>query len=166
MSIDEILTMMDEMIEKSFSMPLSGGKCFIDGERMRQMIDDIRIGLPNEIKQARMIVSDRSDIIKNAREEADRIIKKAEDRATQMTDEHEITKAARKQAKEIMDRTNAKCSEQMKTAVDFSEKTIQNVEETLLQNLKVVKDVKEVIKRGRQQSNLASPDNSIDIKLD
>ena len=102
MSIDEILTMMDEMIEKGWSMPLSGGKCLVEAEKMRQMIDDIRANMPGEIKQARMIVSDRSDIINNARQEADRLIQKAEEKANQMVAENEITLRAKAQAKEAM----------------------------------------------------------------
>ncbi len=166
MSIDEILTMMDEMIEKGWSMPLSGGKCLVEAEKMRQMIDDIRANMPGEIKQARMIVSDRSDIINNARQEADRLIQKAEEKANQMVAENEITLRAKAQAKEILERTQAKCNEQMRAAAEFSDKLIFSTEEALTGSLKVVKEAKEAMKHSRRHSVAPMNDRTVDIKLD
>ena len=61
MNIDEILDMLDELLDRAWNLPLSGGRCVIDAEKVREMVDDIRLNLPDEIKQAKAIVKDRSD---------------------------------------------------------------------------------------------------------
>ena len=56
-----------------------GKHTVVDAEKLRALIDDIRLNIPGEIKQARGIVADRTDIITNAKREADGIIRNAED---------------------------------------------------------------------------------------
>ena len=63
MNIDEILDVIDELLDRSWSLPLSGGRCVVDADKVRDLIDDIRLNIPSEIKQAKAIVSDRTDII-------------------------------------------------------------------------------------------------------
>ena len=63
MTVDELLEQIDDMIDKAWSMPLSGGKCLVEADRLRDLIDDIRGNMPSEVRQAKAIVSDRSQII-------------------------------------------------------------------------------------------------------
>ena len=71
MNIDDILDAMDEQMDKSPSVPFSAKKAVVDIEQMRDLINEIRLSLPQEIKQAKMIVQDRQIIIEDARKEAD-----------------------------------------------------------------------------------------------
>ena len=72
MTVDELLDQIDDMIDKAWSMPLSGGKCLIEADHLRDIIDDIRGNMPSEIRQARAIVADRTDIVATAKREAPR----------------------------------------------------------------------------------------------
>ena len=94
MNIDEILDNIEELLDRSWSLPLSGGRCVVDADKVRDLVDDIRLNLPSEIKQARGIVADRSEIIDNAKREAEQIVRKAEDRARALVSEEEVVKAA------------------------------------------------------------------------
>ena len=53
MTIDEILEMMDDMLDKAVTVPFSGKKCMIDADKLREYIDNIRYNLPTEIKKPR-----------------------------------------------------------------------------------------------------------------
>ena len=64
MNIEEILDVLDELLDKAWSLPLTGGRCVVDAERVRELIDDIRLNMPTEIKQAKAIVADRRDVYK------------------------------------------------------------------------------------------------------
>ena len=101
MTIDEILEMMDDLIDKSVTMPFSNKKCMIDSEKLREYIDNIRYNLPTEIKRAKEMVADRTDIINDANAEAEKIIKDAEERAKVLVSESEIVKRAQATADEI-----------------------------------------------------------------
>ena len=49
MNISEILDTIDDMLDKSWGLPLSGGKCVVDVERLRDLIGDVRLNMPVEI---------------------------------------------------------------------------------------------------------------------
>ena len=48
MNIEEILDVMDELLDRSWSLPLSGGRCVVDAEKIRDLVDEIRLNLPAE----------------------------------------------------------------------------------------------------------------------
>ena len=73
MNVSSLLDELDEMIDSAWNMPLSGGKALVDAERVREIVDKIRSSLPQEIRQAKAIVSDRSQIIADAKREAETV---------------------------------------------------------------------------------------------
>ena len=73
MLLDEI----DELLDKSWGLP--GGKSLVPTEKLRVIIDDIRLNMPQEIKQSRSILADKDDIINTAKREAESIIKNAQE---------------------------------------------------------------------------------------
>ena len=46
MNIDDILDAMDEMLDRAWNLPLTGGRCVVDAEKVRDLIDDIRLNMP------------------------------------------------------------------------------------------------------------------------
>lgn len=70
MTLDELLEQFDEVLDSGIKIP--GKKTVVDIEKLRAVVDDIRLNIPAEIKQAKGIVADRADIITNAKREADR----------------------------------------------------------------------------------------------
>lgn len=106
MNIDDILDAMDEMLDRAWNLPLTGGRCVVDAEKVRDLIDDIRLNMPAEIKQAKQIVADRTDIISVAKKEAEDIVRKAEEHAKALVEQEEITKQAQARATEILTRTD------------------------------------------------------------
>ena len=84
MAIDKYLDKIDDMLEEAWSLPFTGGKRMVDIEKIRGLVDQIRLDLPQEIKDAKAIVADREEIIADAKEEAEELIKKAEKKARQL----------------------------------------------------------------------------------
>ena len=81
MTIDELLDVMDETLEEAVNLPFTGGKRMVDVEKVREIIDEIRLNMPAEIRQAKNIVKDRNTILEKARGESEDIVKRAEERA-------------------------------------------------------------------------------------
>ena len=98
MSVDELLDLIDETLEEGTGLPFTGGKRMVDVEKLQEMLDEIRLNLPTELRQAKAIVNDRADIVNSARKEADSIVRKAEERARQLVSEESVTKAAQARA--------------------------------------------------------------------
>ena len=94
MNVNELLDTIEDLLEESTGMPLSGGKRIVDVEQIRDYLDDIRANLPVELRQAQSIVSDRAQLIESANAQAQAIVKKAEERARILVSEAEIVRAA------------------------------------------------------------------------
>lgn len=148
MSIDDALDMMDELIDNSWAMPLSGGRCVIDVVKLRELMDDVRLSLPNEIKQAKAIVSDRAEIISDAKREAQVIVTKAEERARAMVAADEITRQAQTKAQEIVTNAQQKSREIRQLTTEYVDEVVRSAEECLTVSLSKVKTVRQQLKPG------------------
>ena len=101
MEILEILDVLEDKVENAKNIPIIN-RAIIDKEDLLASIEDIRLRLPDDLKQARWIKDDRKRILADAKEEADAIIKQGEEKAAQLVDEHAITKRAYEQANSII----------------------------------------------------------------
>ena len=122
MNVDELLDLMEETLEEGTAMPFSAGKRVVDVDKMRDIIDDVRANLPDEMRQSKKIVDDRERIIQEARQEAEGIIKQAEERAKALVSEQEIVKRAQKRAVEILTTTQTHARERHYILRDHPEK--------------------------------------------
>ncbi len=146
MSIDEILEMMDDMLDKAVNVPFSNKKSLIEVDKMRELIDEIRINMPKEVKQARDLVNDRKMILNDAKNEAATIVSKAEQRAAMLVSQQEIVRQATAKANEI----NAVAQSQTKELRDMTNKYVDNmlnkVEELLSNDLVDVRKARGALK--------------------
>ena len=144
MSIEELLEQFDEALDSGMKMP--GKRVVVNAENLRAVIDDIRLNIPSEIKQARGIVADRSEIITNAKREADSIIRGAEERAKAMVSQEEITKLAQEKAAEIIAAAQAKSRDMRKAAQDYVDDLMRKADEGLTANLSDVRKTRAALK--------------------
>lgn len=101
MEILQIIDLLEDRVEQSKTIPLLN-RALIDKEELLEAIEKLRIGLPEDMKQARLIKEDRKRIIAEAQTEADEIIANAKIKTEKMVSEHEITKKAYEQANQII----------------------------------------------------------------
>ena len=134
MNIEEILDMLDELLDKSWSLPLSGGRSVVDDEKIR------------EIKQAKAIVADRADIMANAKREADAIVHRAEDRARALIAQEEIVKAAQQKASEILSQAQSKAKELRSASQEFSDDILRQSEESLAKLLTEIRSTRQAMR--------------------
>ena len=135
MNIDELLDLMEETMEEGTGVPFSGGKRMVDVDRMRDIIDEVRLNLPTEVRQAKAIVNDRAEIISGAKREAEAIVKKSEERAR-------IMRAAQQRAAEIISSAQSQSREMRVTLTDYCENMLRATEEQLARSAGEVKNVR------------------------
>ena len=139
MAIDKDLDKLDDLLEEAWNLPLMGNKRMIDFQRVRDIIDDIRLHLPTEIKDAKAIISDREDILRDAKREADDIVKRAENRARQLVSQEEVFKEAQAKSAALLAETQGKAREMERAAMDFAENTLKKSEDALVLGLNEIK---------------------------
>lgn len=146
MNLEELLEQFDEVLDSGVKFP--GKKTIVDVERLRAVVDDIRLNIPSEIKQARGIVADRTDIITTAKREADGIIRNAEERAKAMVAQEEIVKMAQEKAAEIISNAQAKSRDMRKAAQDFVDDIMRRADEGLTANLAEIRKTRASLKQA------------------
>lgn len=143
MTVEELLDKIDDMVDKALSVPLSRGKCLIDADELRDIIDDIRAHLPSEIRQAKAIVMDRNDIIDSAKNESESIIQKAEERQNVLVSQEEVYKTAQEKATELLNAAQQTAREVRTGARDYAENTLKKTEEALIANLSDIRNARQ-----------------------
>ncbi len=151
MNMDDLMEQLDEVLESSFKMP--GKRVVVDAEKVRAIIDDMRMTMPTEVKQAKGIVADRADIINNAKREADNIIRVAEERAKAMVAQEEITKLAQAKAGEVLAAAQKKSRDMRKAAQDFVDDLMLRSDEMLTANLNEIKKTRAALRQQIPQAN-------------
>lgn len=145
MNMEELLEQIDEALDDGTK--LFGRKTVVDVEKIRALIDELRLNMPSEIKQARGIVADRADIITNAKKEADAIIRNAEERAKALVAQEEITRLAQEKAGEIISAAQTKSREMRKAAQDFVDDLMRRCDDGLTANLAEIRKTRASLKQ-------------------
>ena len=149
MNIDDMVDLLDDMFEDAVKMPLTGGKCLIDSQKAKELIDDIRMNMPQEIRQAKAIVADRGEIISIAKAEAEDIIRNAEERARTIVNKDELVIQAQNRANEILSQAHQKAREVRTAASDFADEILRNAEEVLAKSANEVKQTRSALRNKR-----------------
>lgn len=143
MEILSVLEALEDLVEKSLSVPFSG-KCLVDKEEILEIIKEVRLKLPDDIKQAKWVKEERQRILMEAQKEANTILKDAESKLASLIDEHEITKKAYEQANEIIGNAQKNAREIRLGTREYADSVLNKVEE-------ILKDTMEVIKMDREE---------------
>ena len=130
MNVEELLEMMEETLEAGTIVPFSASKRMVDVDRMRDIIDEVRNNLPDEIRESKKIVNDREQIMQNARIESESIIQQAEERARVLTSEQEIVSAAQKSAKELTRKATLYCETILKNSEEVLGRSMADIKNT------------------------------------
>ena len=139
MEIFTLLETLEDILEISKGVPFSN-KCIIDKEEILEIIKEIRLKLPEEMKQAKWVKEERQRILVEAQKEADDIVKEAENRIISMIDEHEITRKAYEKKAEIIETANEMSREISKGTKDYADNILSGLEVALEDALKIIQN--------------------------
>ena len=152
MNVNELLDTIEDTLEESTSMPLSGGKRLVDVEKVRDYLDDIRAILSGELRQAQQIVNDRAQIVDTANAQAQAIVKKAEERARILVSDAEIVKAAQQRAAEITAAAQSESRTLRQTVTDYCDNMLKTTEEAMVENAAQVKNVRANLRQNAKKN--------------
>jgi vacuolar-type H+-ATPase subunit H len=115
------------------------GRLMVDEQELLDIIDQMRISLPNEVTQARRILQEREQIISQAQGEAEKIVTMARDRAAYMLDDSGLMQEAKSHAEQMLADARAE-SESLRTEVNaYAAEMLTKLEDLLDKNLAQVR---------------------------
>lgn len=148
MSVFDILDEMDDMLDNAKAFPLAAHKIVIDGDRLRELVNDIRLAMPKEMKRAQTIDYDCDRIMKEAQQNAEKVIHDAEERAKTLVSENAIVEEAKKRAHEILAKTKTKCDQTKAATSSYVLQSLQSTEASIADLLEQVRK-----ERGNWEEN-------------
>jgi len=145
MEIFTLLETLEDIVERSRTLPFSD-KGIVNKEEVLDIVKEIRLKLPDELKQAKWVKEERQRILEEAKKEADEVVKEAENRIIAMIDEHEITKKAYEQKAEIIETANEMSREITKGTLEYADTILENIETALEESLNTIKTNRKELK--------------------
>ncbi|MGN0559298.1 MAG: ATPase [Acutalibacteraceae bacterium] len=153
MKIENLIGEIQDIMNDAKVLPLTGGKAVVETEAVLDKLDELMDALPMEIRQAKNIVADRSQIISEAKREADDIIHAAEERRNAMISKSEIVRQAEAQAAAIIADANKKSAEMRKAANNYVDDIIRKTDEAITEQLNELKKTRQGIRQSQRNGN-------------
>lgn len=103
-STTDILYLVDrleELVGMGKRVPFSG-RVMVEEEEFLALVDQLRVAVPSEIRQAQRVIRDREHIIGQAQDEANRIVHVGQEHAEKLVSEHGILAEARQRGEDIL----------------------------------------------------------------
>lgn len=131
MEIFTLLETIEEVLENCKSLPFSN-KSIVDKDQILDIVKEIRLKLPDDLKQAKWVREERNRIIQEAKKEGEDIVKEAENRIIAMIDEHEITKKAYDEKQKIIESANEMARQMSEGTKEYADNILAELEDTIL----------------------------------
>ena len=151
MAVNGSLDKLEKIISGAWKIPLTKGKSAVSTEKLQNLIDDIRLELPTEIKDAKIVMETRNSILENARQEAKNIVKTAKTRAQYLISETNIVKQSKKTALNIMVEAKQRTAQMHRQTNAYVEELIDNLEKVINETAKNFKisanEIRQIIKK-------------------
>ena len=98
--IEQIIEEIEEYVESCKYQPLSTTKIVVNKEELEELLRELRLKTPDEIKRYQKIISNKDAILADAQNKADAIIAEAQAKAREMVEQSEVMQSAYAQANE------------------------------------------------------------------
>ena len=115
-------------------------------DELIEFVEHLRQSLPDDIQQARWLTKERHRYLKEAEEEARKITEQTKTYASQLVDEHEISKEAEEKAQELLAQAQKTAREIRAGANEYAEGVLGRLEEYLTAALTSIHQGREVLK--------------------
>ena len=144
----ELLEELEDIIEKGASVPFSG-RCILERDELLDVLQELKLKLPEDLKQAKWIKEERQRILQEAKTEADNIVATMQKKAVSMVDENEITKQAVIRGKQIVDASTNEAVEIKTSAYSYSDSLLETVEKVALGAIKEMEQCVAIVRNNR-----------------
>lgn len=100
--LEQILAEIEEYIDSCKAQPLVKGKIVVDKEELMELLTELRLKTPDEIRRCQKIIANRDAILSDAQAKADEILAQAQIQTNELVSEHQIMQQAYAQANEVV----------------------------------------------------------------
>ncbi len=144
--IEQLIDEIEDYIDGCKYQPLSKTNIIVNKEEIDELLRELRMKTPDEIKRYQKIITNKEAILSDARAKAEALIKDATVQTTELINEHEImqqayaqanevVKMATNQAQEILDSATTEANGVRTAAVQYLDEMLANLENAMTTTL-------------------------------
>jgi hypothetical protein len=157
MDILHLVDRLEELINLSRSIPFTHN-VIIDEDRMLDIIDQMRVAIPEEVKKSQQVLAQKDRVIAQAKEEADRTLNIAKEKSEKLSERDSIVQDARKKASQIEAEAELKAKQTQIDADEYVAETLTNLEIALERVLNQVRNGIYVLQEDIQEQEEIQPE--------
>ena len=144
--IEQLIDEIEEYIDNCKYQALSNTKIIVNKEEIDELLRELRMKTPDEIKRYQKIISNKEAILNDARTKAEALINEATVHTNELINEHEIMQQAYSQAnevvtlashqaQEILDNATIEANNMKAAAVQYTDEMLANLENLIIQTV-------------------------------
>ena len=144
--IEQIIEEIEEYVDSCKYQPLSTTKIVVNKEELEELLRELRLKTPDEIKRYQKIINNKDAILEDAQTKADNLLAEAQTRAQEMVTEHEVMQrayalsnetinASNKQAQDILDQATQDANDIRLSAIAYTDEMLANIEAVIRETL-------------------------------
>jgi len=158
MDILHLIDRLESLVTESFHIPLTSN-VMVPEDAFLDIIDQMRISIPEEVKLAKRTESERERLLIQAQEEATRLVEMAREKAKGMTNEHDLVKFARQRAQEIEQEAQQHAKELLAETDEYIVGQLGELEEQLMKTLTTVRNGLRQVREGQSKRVVGEADD-------
>ena len=116
--IEQLIGEIEEYIESCKFQPLSNTKILVNKEELEELLVELRLRIPDEIKKYQKIISNQDAILNEARAQADAMVAEATAQTNELVNEHEIMQKAYAEPNRVVEDAQAQAQAIIDEAVN------------------------------------------------
>jgi len=155
MDILHLVDRLEELFNESRSIPFTHS-VVVDEDRMLDIIDQMRVSIPDEIKKAQQLLAQRDRILAQSQEEANRTLALAREKSDQLVERDQIVQAAQARADQIIEQSRVEGENTKREADQYVLETLTSIEMELDRTLSQVRNGIRTLQTDRQPAPTAS----------
>jgi len=156
MDILQLIDRLEELFNESKNIPLTRN-VMVDEDRMLDIIDQMRIAIPEEVKKAQQLLGQRDRVLAQAQEEANRTLEIARQKADQFIAKDMVAQEAQRRADQIIAQARQEAENIKADSDDYIIDTLTQLQSELEQ---VSTQVNNGIQRIKDQQSRRAPASS------
>jgi cell division septum initiation protein DivIVA len=130
MDILQLIDRLEELFNEARAIPLTHN-VILDEDRILELIDQMRIAIPEEVKKAQQVVAQRDRVMAQAQEEANRTLALAREKADQLAQKDMVVQEAQRRAEQIVNQARAEADATRADADNYVIDTLMQLQEQL-----------------------------------
>lgn len=132
MDVLYLLDQLEEVLGAGSRLPMTS-RTLVDEQEILDILDQIRVSIPDELTAARRLTQDRDQIMADAQAQAERILREADVEAANRVAEHSLVGTAELRAADIEDRALHQAAEVRREADAYAQRVLQKLREQIAQ---------------------------------